>query len=242
MSKWALVSGASSGIGREAAILLSKNGWNLILLYRNESSILNTIKEMDSTGILKFEVDITDESQIIALFQSLKTEKVKLNAIINCAGVACFSSISDSSSEDFHRVFNTNTFGTFLLCKYGSKLLSEGSGSIVNISTGMTHSSSYGLGIYVASKLAIEGLTKTLAKELGPRGIRVNTVSPGMTNTPMLSGGDTDTLVKTGAKSSVFNRIGEPSDIADIILYLISRESAWITGNNIQAGGGSVIY
>lgn len=242
MNKWALVTGASSGIGRETSILLSNKGWNLILLYRNKNNIKNTIENISSVDSLKYEVDITDEQQVISLFESLESSNIKLNAIINCAGVGCYGSIAESSSDDFHRVFNTNTFGTFLICKYGSKLLSDGESSIVNISTGMTHSSDVGLGIYVASKLAVEGFSKTLSKELGSRGIRVNTVSPGMTDTPMLSGGDRDTLLKIGSKSSVFNRIGEPSDIANIILYLISKESEWITGNNIQAGGGAIIF
>lgn len=186
MKKWALITGASSGIGQETSILLSKKGWGLILLYRNKINMQETMHKISSDDCLNYEVDITDEQQVVSLFKSLASSKIKLNAIVNCAGIGCYGSITESSSDDYHRVFNTNTFGTFLICKYGSELLSDGESSIVNLSTGMTHSSDFGLGIYVASKLAVEGLTKTLAKELGPRKIRVNTVSPGMTDTPVI--------------------------------------------------------
>jgi 3-oxoacyl-[acyl-carrier protein] reductase len=126
------------------------------------------------------------------------------------------------------------------MCREAARQI-EDHGRIVNISTGATVANPAGMALYVGSKMAVEGFTKVLARELAPRGITVNAVSPGMTDTPMLLGGNVEALRKYGAASAAMGRLGQPHDIADGVAMLVSGDGRWITGQVIHVDGGTII-
>ncbi|MCY4045159.1 MAG: SDR family oxidoreductase [Cellvibrionales bacterium] len=241
MTKVAVISGSASGIGQATAIKLAEMGFALALVTRNQSLDQTKCALPRQAEYNEYRCDIADESQVKNLFLSVMADFGRVDVVINNAGVGSMGFIANVPTEEFDRVFNINCRGTFFMCREAAEFMGNG-GAIINVSTGITHSSEIGMGVYVASKLAVEGLSKTLAKELGSKGIRVNTVSPGMTDTPMLMGGHADKLKASGAAMTALKRLGEAKDVANVIAMLVSDEGRWITGNNIQAGGGSVIY
>ena len=235
--------GAGTGIGQAVAYRLAKEGFQVVLVYaHSEAGAISTRDNIHASGgkAMLYQADITCESEVSDLFAFVNAEVECLHGVVNNAGIGSFGLMAEITTEAYHRVFNTNCFGTFLMCRAAARHVQDG-GRIVNISTGITVSSQGGMGLYVASKSAVEGFTKTLAHELGRRGITANTVSPGMTDTPLLKGGDIGRLKKLGAAGSVMKRLGQPEDIADVVNFLISDEGRWITGQNIHADGGSVI-
>jgi len=149
-------------------------------------------------------------------------------------------SFADIPMSHYDYTFNTNARGTFMMCREAARQI-EDHGRIVNISTGATVANPRGMALYVGSKMAVEGFTKVLARELAPRGITVNAVSPGMTDTPMLLGGDADALRKYGAASAAMRRLGTPEDIADAVAALVSNDGRWITGQVLHVDGGTII-
>lgn len=127
-----------------------------------------------------------------------------------------------------------------MMCREAARML-EAQGRIINISTGATVSNSAAMALYVGSKVAVEGFTKVLARELAPRGITVNAVAPGMTDTPMLLAGDAPALRKYGAAAAAMGRLGLPEDVADFVAALVSHDGRWITGQVIHVDGGTII-
>jgi len=139
------------------------------------------------------------------------------------------------TEEEYDKVFNINTKGTFFGISEAAKVIRNG-GRIINISSGLTTAGGSYMSVYAASKGAVEQFTKCFADELGPKGVTVNTVSPGYTETEMLP----PSLIENAIKLSPFKRLGTPQDIADAVAFLVSEKARWITGQNIQVGGGVV--
>jgi 3-oxoacyl-[acyl-carrier protein] reductase len=157
--------------------------------------------------------------------------------VINNAGLALYKPLTDVLEEEFDATFTLNARGTFFALQEAARRMTDG-GRIVSISTGGTVSASPTASIYAGSKAAVEQFTKALAKEIGGRGITVNVVSPGFTDTEMLA--NNPQLKEKGAKMSPLGRLGQPADVADVVAFLVSKQARWITGQNIQAGGGAV--
>lgn len=241
--KTAIVSGGGTGIGQAVCKRLATDGFNVVVAYSRSSTgaeeTLKSIQENGGTAAI-CQANISEESAVANLFVFAKEQFGAVDAVINNAGIGSMAMFSEISTEDYNRVFDINTRGTFFMCREAARTIRNG-GRIVNVSTGLTVSSNFAMALYAGSKAAIEGFTKTLAHELGPRGITANTVSPGMTDTPMLEGGDTDALKKYGADKAVMKRLGQPEDVADVIAALVSNDGRWITGQNIHADGGSII-
>ncbi len=239
----AIVTGGGTGIGRATCIRLAKDGYTVIVVYaKSESGAQQTqsIIQNDGGSADIFKADISIEQDVIDLFSYTLKNYSRVDVVINNAGIGRMVSFKDITSKQYNKVFDTNTRGTFHMCREAARHIND-NGRIINISTGITVSSQAGMTLYSASKAAIEAFSKTLAHELGPRGITVNSVSPGMTDTPMLEGGDTEALKKYGIANSVLKRLGQPEDIADVIASLVSNDGRWITGQNIHADGGIVI-
>ena len=239
----AIVTGAGTGIGRATACRLAKDGITVVLVYASSKAGAEqtlAMIEAESGEAHLYQADISNEQDVEGLFKYVLGSFKQLDIVVNNAGIGSMGMMADITTAEYERVFNVNCRGCFFMCRAAAKTISD-HGRIINISTGITVSAQAGMGLYVASKSAVEGFTKALAHELGPRGITVNAVSPGMTNTAMLEGGDSALLKKIGAKNSVMQRLGEACDVADVIAMLISADGRWISGQNIHADGGSVI-
>src|SRR5262249_27186601 len=185
-------------------------------------------------------VAVQSDMSRVAEVRRLVIETVKqfgrLDILINNAGRFMPKSIVETTEADFDQIIALNAKGPYFAMQESARVLKDG-GRIVNISTDGTHLSFPGATAYLGSKGALEQYTKGLAQELAPRGITVNTVSPGFTETRMM----TDQFRQIGLQLSPLKRLGVPKDIADVVAFVVSEEARWLTGQNIHAGGGIVM-
>lgn len=241
--KVAIVTGGGTGIGSATCLRLSRQGFAVVVAYSKSSSGAEKVaKQIDDSGgnVIIVKADITLESDVIALFKAAIAEWGRIDVVINNAGIGHMKPFAEITMEEYDYIFNINSRGTFMMCREAARHIQD-DGRIICISTGATKSNSDGMSLYTGSKCAIEGYCKVLARELGPRQITVNIVSPGMTDTPMLDGGDANKLRKIGAAAAAMKRMGESEDIADAIGALASEDGRWITGQNISVSGGMTI-
>ena len=180
------------------------------------------------------QADVSKVEDIRRLFQETKKVYGRLDILVNNAGIFWAKPILETTEEEYDQMFAVNAKGQFFALQEAAKHMAEG-GRIVNISTGGTKRAFPGISAYGGSKSALEFFTKVAAKELGPKHITVNTVSPGYTETDMLSDPQFRT---TGIQASPLGRLGTPADIAQVVSFIVSDDGGWITGDTIQAGGG----
>lgn len=235
--KVAVVTGASRGIGRGIAERLAKDGAAVVVNYTKSAGeadkVVAGIKTRGGTAVA-LQADVSRVGDIRRLFQETNAAFGRLDILINNAGIFWAKPILDTTEAEYDQMFAVNAKGQFFALQEAARVMADG-GRIVNISTGGTKLAFPGISVYGASKSALEFFTKVAAKELGARNITVNTVSPGYTETDMLS----DPQFKTiGVQASPLGRLGTPSDIAQVVAFVVSDEAAWITGDTIQAGGG----
>lgn len=248
--KVALVTGASRGIGRSIALHLAQAGAFVVVHYskRKEEadSVVDKIKQ-DGGAALAISADLSTFKGINNLYlmmdQSLQKHigNTTFDILVNNAGIGQILTLEESTEESFDEVMNINVKAPFFIIQKALPRLKDG-GRIINISSFVTRVASPSVFAYSISKGAINTLTHTLAKQLGARGITVNAILPGIINTEM----NAETLgnkdgQKYAAGLSTFNRWGEPKDIADIVGFLSSSDSRWITGESIDASGGSCL-
>ncbi|MFS0518375.1 SDR family oxidoreductase [Nostoc sp. UIC 10607] len=240
VGKVAIVTGASRGIGRAIAERLAEDGASVVVNYANNSAkAKEVIAGIEARGgqALALQADISKVNDIRHLFQATIDHFGRLDILVNNAGLAIYKPFVQLTEEEFDTVFTVNARGTFFALQEAARWMAD-NGRIVSISTGGTVSPSPTASIYAGSKAAVEQFTKVLAKEIGERGITVNAVSPGFTDTEMLA--SNPQLKEKGLKMSPLGRLGQPADVADVVAFLVSEEARWLTGQNIQAGGGAV--
>jgi NAD(P)-dependent dehydrogenase (short-subunit alcohol dehydrogenase family) len=237
----ALVTGASRGIGRAIAVRLASEGARVGVHYAsNEAAAKETVAAVEAAGgdafTIRTELGVPGDAE--ALWRSFDEHADGLDILVNNAGIAGPGLIHEVSEGDYDKVFAVNAKAPFFIIQKGLERLREG-GRIINVSSGVTKVAFPGMTSYAASKGAVEVLTLTLAQTLGSRGITVNAVSPGTIETdihPWMA----DPAAKAHAAGfSVFDRVGQPADVADVVSFLASDDARWVTGQNIDVSGGS---
>ena len=241
--KVAIVTGATRGIGRQIAIDLAKSGYNVVINYNSNDEKANEVKSIcdayTKSIIIKANVSNFNESK--QLIDKVMEEYGRIDLLVNNAGITKDTLVLRMSQDDFLDVLNVNLVGTFNMCKnISSILLKQRTGSIINIASVVGEIGNIGQANYAASKGGVIALTKSLAKELGQRGIRVNAVAPGYIDTDMtrVLSDQTKEQIRTNIP---LKRFGNPSDVSNLVLFLASDNASYITGQVINVCGGMVI-
>jgi 3-oxoacyl-[acyl-carrier protein] reductase len=238
--KVAIITGSSRGIGAQIAETLALAGASVVVNYvSNKAAADQVVANIKAKGgeAIALCGDVSNTTEMKSMFDSTITQFGKIDILINNAGSILYKTIHDTTDEDFDRIFAINVKGTFNTLREAATRLESG-GRIVNFSSSTTRLMLPTYGAYCATKGAVEQLTRVFAKEVGARDITVNSISPGPTNTELFKEGKTEEVIQRLAGMAALGRIGEPIDIARIVLFLVSREASWITGQNIGANGG----
>ncbi|WP_214469839.1 SDR family oxidoreductase [Mesorhizobium sp. dw_380] len=234
--KTALVTGSSRGIGRAIAEGLAAKGAAVVVNYvGNQKAADEVVAAIAGKGgkAIAVRADMSSVLDIRRLFDEAESELGAIDIVVANVGVAVIKPLTEATEADFDHVFGTNAKGTFFTLQEAARRVRDG-GRIIAVSTGGTKMFFTQTALYLGSKGAVEQFVRVLSRELGPRGITVNALSPGFTDTDLLP--ERDRTV--AADMSPFGRIGAPRDVADVAVFLASDEARWLTGGNIQAGGG----
>ncbi|GLY89346.1 SDR family oxidoreductase [Actinoallomurus iriomotensis] len=234
--KTAIVTGGSRGIGRAIVRRLARDGATVVFSYKeNKAQADELAARLD--GVIAVRADQEDPAALDALFAPVSDG---LDILVNNAAVNPRAPIADITAEEFDRVMTVNALFPLLAMRRAASALRDG-GRVVNISTLNTVLPAPGHALYCASKAALEQFTAVAAREFGERGITVNTVSPGATDTDLLRASNPPEALEQTAALTALRRLGRPDDIADVVSFLAGPDSHWITGQNLRAGGGFLL-
>jgi 3-oxoacyl-[acyl-carrier protein] reductase len=242
VGKTALVTGASRGIGKAIALKLGAMGFCVAVNYVNdETAAASAVAEIEAGGgsAVAVRADIGNVDEVRTLFDRTLSRYGRLDILVNNAGVRLFKPMAAVTEAEYDAIFDTNVKGVFFACQLAARHMADG-GRIINISSSVTRVLMANYGPYAATKGAVEQMTRALAKELGHRGITVNSISPGPTDTELFREGKSREEIDEFARQTALGRIGIPADIADVVSLLVSKEAGWITGQNICTNGGFV--
>ena len=241
-NKTAIVTGASRGIGRDIALTLGKLGASVAVNYRagaqQAKGVCDEIERLGSRA-MPVQADMRQTGDIEKLFDAAVSTFGGVDILVNNAGISLYKPVGEMKEDEFDNLFAVNVKGVFFACQQAAKKMAD-NGSIINISSSVTRLMMPTYGAYAATKGAVEQITKVLAKELGPKGIRVNAISPGPVDTALFRKGKSREQIQALAGMAAFGRIGTPRDIADAVALLVSEKAGWITGQNLCANGGFV--
>src|ERR1044071_6219836 len=241
--KVAVVTGASKGIGAGIAKYLAVEGASVVVNYASSKEAADeVVNEITREGgkAIAVQADVAKQKDIEHLFAETKKAFGRLDILVNNAGVYQFAPLEEATEDQLHRQFGINVFGLILATREALKYFSADGGSVINIGSTVSSLTPPSSVVYTATKGAVDAVTRVLAKELGPKKIRVNSINPGMVETEGVHalgilGSDFE---KDAVAQTPLGRIGQPGDIAPVVGFLASPESAWITGELLQVAGG----
>jgi len=244
VGKVAVVTGASKGIGAAIAERLGKEGASVVVNYASDKAGAEKVaKQIEANGgkALVVKADVSKKEDISKLFGETTLRFGKVDILVNNAGVYEFRPLEAVDEEHFHKQFNLNVLGLLLTTKEAVQHMNGDGGSIINVSSVAAKTPREGASVYSATKGAVDVVSRTLAQELGPRKIRVNSLSPGFTDTEGVRSSDvasTDAFRDLAVSRTPLGRVGTGEDIAGAAAFLASEDARWITGETILIGGG----
>jgi 3-oxoacyl-[acyl-carrier protein] reductase len=239
----AVVTGSSKGIGAGIAKGLAAEGASVVVNYASSKEgadrVVSEIKAKGGKAIA-VQGDVAKAKDVQRLFAETKKAFGRLDVLVNNAGVYEFAPLDQIKEEQFHRLFGTNVLGLILATQEAARHFGNDGGSVINIGSAITAMTPPNTAVYTATKGAVDAVTRTLAKELGPRKIRVNSINPGVvetegTHTAGFIGSD---FQKGFEAQTPLGRIGQADDIAPVAVFLASTDSGWMTGETLLASGG----
>ncbi|WP_322401763.1 SDR family NAD(P)-dependent oxidoreductase [Massilia luteola] len=251
MTRIAIVTGASRGLGRNTALHIARRGGDVILTYRDRAddaqAVVADIRALGRKA-LALRLDLADTAGFPLFAEHVRAGlrdvwgRDRFDHLVNNAGHGDMAAFDATTEAQFDGLVNVHFKGVFFLTQALLPLLADG-GRIVNLSSGLTRVSYPGFGAYAAAKGAVEVLSVYLARELGPRGIAVNTVAPGAIETDFLGGAvrDTPDLNAAFARMTALGRVGVPDDVGPVIANLLGEDQGWVSGQRIEVSGGQVI-
>jgi 3-oxoacyl-[acyl-carrier protein] reductase len=241
--KVAVVTGASKGIGASIAKHLAAEGASVVVNYSTSKEGADRIvKEIVDAGGRAVAVggSVAKKAEVESLFNETNKAFGRLDILVNNAGVYEFAPLEAITEEHFHKQYNVNVLGLLLATQEGAKYFTPEGGSVINISSVVSTFAPPGSAVYTGTKGAVDAITKVLAKELGPKKIRVNSINPGMVETEGTHGAG---FIESDFRKQIetqtpLGRIGQPQDIATVAVFLASNDSAWLSGESIVVAGG----
>ncbi|HZR32623.1 MAG TPA: glucose 1-dehydrogenase [Terriglobales bacterium] len=243
--KVVVVTGASKGIGAAIAAKLGSEGANVVVNYSTDKAgAEKVVKAVEANGgkAVAVQADVSKQDQVKKLFQETKKAYGTVDVLVNNAGIYDLKPLEAIDEQHFRKHFDTNVLGLLLATQEAAAIIGDKGGSIINISSIVSKTPPAGASVYSATKGAVDVITRSLAQELGPRKIRVNTLAPGATDTEgvrtMLSQNHNTDFQDYVVSRTPLGRMGTSEDIASAALFLASEDSGWITGEELLVGGG----
>ena len=234
--KVAVVIGGASGLGRAIAIGLADDGYRVTVADANADGAALVADRVGGTGAA---VDVTDESSVEALFSDVVARDGRVDAVVNTAGMSSFGVTAEHDVAEWRRVIDVNLVGAMIVVKQAARVLGRG-GSIVSLTSLNARQPGAGLSAYCSAKAGLSMLTQVAALELGPGGVRVNAIAPGLVITPLTEGMQAIPGIEQDyVENTPLGRPGLPEEIAAAAVYLCSEKAAWITGEVLDINGGA---
>ena len=240
--KTAIVTGSSRGIGAEIALTLAQAGAKLVVNYANNKPAADKVCAaiLDAGGECKaVQADVSDPVAVRKLFEAASEHFEQIDILVNNAGILLFKEIAEIQDDEFDRIVDVNFKSVFYTLREATTKLAD-HGRVVNISSTVTRLMLPRYGAYAATKAAVEQLTRIFAREMGKRNITANIVSPGPVDTELFRAGKTAADIERMAAMAALGRIGAADDIAQVVLFLVSDQACWVTGQNIGVNGGII--
>jgi 3-oxoacyl-[acyl-carrier protein] reductase len=239
--KVALITGAATGIGKAIAAELAADGTTVVLNHPHTPDAANiVVKQIEAAGgqAIAIAADVSDRAEYEAMVAQMLDQFGRWDVLVNNAAVAITKPFAEVTVAEFDRSFAVNVKGAFNGLQLAWRDLADG-GRVINISSSTTALMLPGYAVYDATKGAVEQLTHVLAKEFGPRGITVNTISPGATETETYRDGKSEQFLASVEQLSAFGRLGRPDEIAAVVAFIAGPSAGWVTAQNIRVNGGT---
>ncbi len=240
--KVAIVTGSSGGIGAEIALTLAKAGAKVVINYaRDQAAAEETCEAITAAGseAIAIQADVSDPVAVKNLFDKTLQQFQRIDILVNNAGILLFKEISEIQNDELDRIVDINLKSVFYALREATGKLAD-HGRVVTVSSTVTRLMLPKYGVYAATKAAIEQLTRVFAREMGKRGITANSVLPGPVDTELFRAGKTAADIERMAAMAALGRIGDSGDIAQAVLFLVSDEARWVTGQSIGVNGGII--